>query len=207
MITQTSWSRLREIVKCRDSEICQYCGNHAPGGAVDHVLPLAQGGMDGIDNLVWACVAYNQEKGSKTLREWITTLGDRKAEQQNEGALWIEETSLSDRIDWTAAGWSCDCGGYCRVMENKVVISDSYHKADCPISRLQITGLHYSPRHSRIVGGRALLYSVILYLEDDSEEKYLLSKDRLDAFGIAMAELDWEPEKIRWLDDSGEVEL
>jgi len=70
-LTRESWARVREIVKGRDGEVCQYCGRPAPDGEPDHVLPLAKGGTDVLTNLVWSCQDCNRSKGSKTLREWM----------------------------------------------------------------------------------------------------------------------------------------
>ncbi|MBU1748997.1 MAG: HNH endonuclease [Chloroflexi bacterium] len=70
-LTGASWRRVREMVRRRDDNTCQYCGQLAPNGEADHVLPLAGGGRDSIDNLVWCCPACNRAKGSQTLREWI----------------------------------------------------------------------------------------------------------------------------------------
>lgn len=70
-LTRQSWARVKALVKKRDSAICQYCGQSAPDGEPDHVLPLAQGGADILTNLVWTCRACNRAKGGRTLREWI----------------------------------------------------------------------------------------------------------------------------------------
>ena len=70
-LTRESWARVRETVKGRDGETCQYCGQPAPDGEPDHVLPLAKGGTDALTNLVWSCAECNRSKGSKTLREWM----------------------------------------------------------------------------------------------------------------------------------------
>ena len=69
-LTRESWSRVREIVKGRDGEMCQYCGQPAPDGEPDHILPLARGGTDAVTNLVWSCQECNRSKGARTLREW-----------------------------------------------------------------------------------------------------------------------------------------
>jgi len=73
-LTRESWQRVKATVKRRDREICQYCGQHAPDGEPDHVLPLSRGGTDRLTNLVWTCKECNQSKGNKTLREWLSTL-------------------------------------------------------------------------------------------------------------------------------------
>ena len=55
----------RNILK-RDGYRCQYCGTNRGPLTVDHVIPRTQGGLDTWENLVCACVACNNKKGSKT---------------------------------------------------------------------------------------------------------------------------------------------
>ena len=48
--------------------LCSYCGRHLPGKLTeDHVIPLVRGGPDTFDNIVQACHACNNAKGSKSL--------------------------------------------------------------------------------------------------------------------------------------------
>jgi hypothetical protein len=70
MYTDSSWARLRRIVKRRDHATCRYCGSKDADGHVDHVIPLSRGGSDSLDNLVWACSTCNLRKGSKTAGEF-----------------------------------------------------------------------------------------------------------------------------------------
>src|SRR5215212_3872433 len=53
-----AWMELRDQVLRRDGYACQRCGAHGPGVAyrIHHVVPLAQGGTDALDNLVTLCV-------------------------------------------------------------------------------------------------------------------------------------------------------
>lgn len=66
-ITDKSWGRLRRIVRKRDNSHCRYCGEFSADGHADHVIPLAKGGTDSIDNLVWACPDCNLAKGTNTI--------------------------------------------------------------------------------------------------------------------------------------------
>lgn len=54
----------------RDGFTCQYCGAHPPGVLlhVDHVLAVAAGGTNAIDNLVTACEPCNLGKGARDLK-------------------------------------------------------------------------------------------------------------------------------------------
>ena len=45
---------------------CHYCG--APSKHIDHVIPLAKGGLHDISNLVGACVPCNLSKGDRIIQ-------------------------------------------------------------------------------------------------------------------------------------------
>lgn len=57
-----------EVFK-RDGFTCSYCGRHPPAVVlhVDHVIALAAGGTDEIDNLLTSCEACNLGKGARPL--------------------------------------------------------------------------------------------------------------------------------------------
>lgn len=58
-----------EVFK-RDSFVCQYCGAHPPKVIlhVDHVVAVAAGGGNDLDNLLTSCEACNSGKGPRDLR-------------------------------------------------------------------------------------------------------------------------------------------
>ena len=50
---------------------CVYCG--APSEEIDHVVPIAKGGWDVVENKVWSCASCNRGLGGKFdkyLEEW-----------------------------------------------------------------------------------------------------------------------------------------
>ena len=53
----------------RDNFVCQYCGAHPPGVLlhVDHIVAVAEGGTNAIDNLATACAPCNVGKGARSL--------------------------------------------------------------------------------------------------------------------------------------------
>jgi len=53
----------------RDRHTCQYCGSNKGPMTVDHVVPKSQGGEDSWENLVCACIACNNRKSNRSLRE------------------------------------------------------------------------------------------------------------------------------------------
>lgn len=62
-------SRLRFRILERDGFRCRYCGKSAAAAQlhVDHVKPLAAGGLDEESNLVTACSDCNLGKGARVL--------------------------------------------------------------------------------------------------------------------------------------------
>ena len=56
------YNQLRPAVLERDGYVCPYCGR--PADTVDHVIPVALGGTDTLDNLVAACKRCNSRKGT-----------------------------------------------------------------------------------------------------------------------------------------------
>ncbi|MBN1447162.1 MAG: HNH endonuclease [Bacteroidetes bacterium] len=56
----------RKNILRRDGHRCQYCGSTSAPLTVDHVIPRSRGGTDSWDNLVAACIACNNRKGSRS---------------------------------------------------------------------------------------------------------------------------------------------
>jgi 5-methylcytosine-specific restriction endonuclease McrA len=58
----------RANIYLRDDYTCQYCGEKFLSDELtfDHVIPQAQGGRRGWDNIATACVPCNRRKGSRT---------------------------------------------------------------------------------------------------------------------------------------------
>jgi hypothetical protein len=72
-----------EVFK-RDGFVCQYCGQHPPQVVlhVDHIVAVAEGGENDMDNLVTACSTCNLGKGARSLEGVPKSLADRAAEVQ-----------------------------------------------------------------------------------------------------------------------------
>jgi 5-methylcytosine-specific restriction endonuclease McrA len=62
---------LREQVLGRDGERCRYCGTDGGPFDIDHIVPLARGGLHAMENLGVACATCNRSKGAKLLAEWL----------------------------------------------------------------------------------------------------------------------------------------
>ena len=74
----------------RDQFACQYCGAHPPSVLlhVDHIVAVAAGGLNSIDNLVTACEPCNLGKGARPLQVAPQTLADKAtATQEREAQL------------------------------------------------------------------------------------------------------------------------
>jgi 5-methylcytosine-specific restriction endonuclease McrA len=61
----------RGNVFARDEYCCQYCGRRHPVSELtfDHVIPVANGGHKGWDNIVTCCIACNRRKGHRMPEE------------------------------------------------------------------------------------------------------------------------------------------
>jgi hypothetical protein len=65
---------LRRAIKDRDGDSCRYCGREVNwndrkserGGTYDHVIPVSQGGVDNLSNLVVCCRGCNFHKGARS---------------------------------------------------------------------------------------------------------------------------------------------
>jgi uncharacterized membrane protein YqaE (UPF0057 family)/ribosomal protein L7/L12 len=57
---------VRQAVLDRDAYICRYCGQRSQTMEVDHVVPVSEGGLSTLDNLVTACRDCNRRKGGRT---------------------------------------------------------------------------------------------------------------------------------------------
>jgi len=63
-----------EKMKLRLPKACWYCGSPENLSA-DHIVPQAQRGKDGGENLVYACRSCNSSKGSKDMLIWMASKG------------------------------------------------------------------------------------------------------------------------------------
>lgn len=75
--------RLKGLLRSQDSR-CRYCGKTVgrKHSTLDHVVPLARGGMSTPDNLTLACNRCNGTKGDWTPTEWLG---------------WLEQTAANVR--------------------------------------------------------------------------------------------------------------
>ena len=57
----------------RENYACIYCGIHASKAKmeIEHVIPRSRGGTDSLNNLVLACNACNQAKGSQDIQTYL----------------------------------------------------------------------------------------------------------------------------------------
>lgn len=62
-------AEFREYAAILRADPCSYCG--APGGQLDHIIPLASGGAESWDNLTSACATCNRRKHARSLLEFL----------------------------------------------------------------------------------------------------------------------------------------
>lgn len=95
--------KVRFDVFKRDLFACQYCGQTPPAVVleVDHVVPVAGGGLSDIDNLLTACFDCNRGKGAASLSVTPETLEQKRVliEERRAQLLAYEELLHADRED------------------------------------------------------------------------------------------------------------
>lgn len=74
--------KIRFEVFKRDAFTCQYCGAHPPDSIlhVDHIVPVALGGGNEVENLITACAPCNLGKGATSLEVVPQSLAAKAAE-------------------------------------------------------------------------------------------------------------------------------
>lgn len=74
--------RTRFEVFKRDGFCCQYCGAHPPGVVLecDHIVPVAEGGQNDMDNLITACFDCNRGKSDVSLQVVPQSLTEKASE-------------------------------------------------------------------------------------------------------------------------------
>lgn len=75
-------AKMRFEVFKRDGFCCLYCGSHPPDALlhVDHIVPVAGGGGNDMDNLATACDRCNFGKGARLLSATPKSLDAKAAE-------------------------------------------------------------------------------------------------------------------------------
>lgn len=63
------WKRLHRLAGRHLPYWCAYCGAEPVTGRggleLDHIIPVAEGGTDGLDNLQWLCASCHAEKSRR----------------------------------------------------------------------------------------------------------------------------------------------
>ena len=69
---ETTSAIKKQKILLKNNNLCAYCGKELTVEfmTVDHVLPLARGGGNKIENLVPACLECNRSKSTMTLEEY-----------------------------------------------------------------------------------------------------------------------------------------
>lgn len=122
---KTLSKKIRFEVFKRDKFTCQYCGRMAPDVVleVDHIKPVAEGGNDGILNLITSCRDCNRGKGKvrlsdnqevKKQQEQLKDLADKREQMEMliewRNGLADFETSQAEKLSEyieTVSGYGC----------------------------------------------------------------------------------------------------
>jgi len=60
-----------EELKAEYGGFCPYCNDKIDDGHIDHIVPIASGGTNDRDNLVYCCATCNYEKWTRSLLEFM----------------------------------------------------------------------------------------------------------------------------------------
>lgn len=104
--------RARFEVFKRDGFVCQYCGDHPPAVVlhVDHIIPVADGGTNDVDNLITACSGCNLGKGAvplsrvpKSIAQKTAEVAEREAQIAGYAEVMQARASRLDGETWKVA--------------------------------------------------------------------------------------------------------
>lgn len=121
--------KLRFDVFKRDGFVCVYCGAHPPDTLmeIDHVIPVAAGGGNEIDNLVTACVSCNRGKGAgelSSIPKSVSEKADEEREREAQVRAYYEILQAKkDRIDeeiWSIADVFMDRFGDDSILRSRL---------------------------------------------------------------------------------------
>jgi len=88
--------RVRDNIFHRDNFVCQFCMVKFPVEqlTVDHLIPLAQGGIDEMTNYVTACRSCNEKKASMSTKEFADCIKIDIVKLPVHGDLIIDNENL-----------------------------------------------------------------------------------------------------------------
>lgn len=100
----------------RDEFICQYCGSHPPTVIlhVDHIVAVAEGGTNDLENLVTSCQSCNLGKGARPLSKVsksLKKLAEETAEQEKQlkayNDIFLAKRERIDQDCWDVVNILC----------------------------------------------------------------------------------------------------
>lgn len=67
----------------RDGWLCANCGADCGLLTIDHIVPVANGGTDIMDNFQWLCLTCNGSKSDHGLEQWVSSGEAARSEQRS----------------------------------------------------------------------------------------------------------------------------
>lgn len=66
-----SFTRDEFLAVCEQADqwVCAVCSG--PAEHIDHIIPIARGGANEVENLQWLCAPCNRSKGARRMSEWL----------------------------------------------------------------------------------------------------------------------------------------
>jgi len=92
---------VREYLLEKFGRRCVYCDRENVPLEIDHVIPRSKGGGDRVSNLVIACHDCNQEKGNRSLEEFLAHEPDRAKRIKAELETPLKDAAAVNATRWT----------------------------------------------------------------------------------------------------------
>jgi hypothetical protein len=85
----------------RDGFKCVYCGNNPPNVVLeaDHIIPVKDGGINQLDNLVTSCFSCNRGKAANHLTSIPESIFDNSIDRLEQYKSYLKYVKEKDKLD------------------------------------------------------------------------------------------------------------
>jgi len=88
------------VTNLYETTVCHWCKSYTEPElrTMDHIVPLAKGGLHDISNLVMACRACNFSKNDSLVADWLPTIVNKPLDEADCGGTSILPHNLPDEL-------------------------------------------------------------------------------------------------------------
>jgi hypothetical protein len=116
---------LREYLLAKWNHACAYCSATDVPLNLDHIIPRARGGSNRVSNLVCSCVECNQEKGARSIEEFLAGRPAVLARIKAQAKRPLKDAAAVNSTRWAlfqalkSTGLPVECGSGGRTKWNR----------------------------------------------------------------------------------------